>query len=94
VVTESELEGESDEGSSPSPYEPPSSDQTNETESPPRTTHPLLSALISNRPPHERLFTIDQLGVDRRLIVNRKRQLKMYRVWMQAKFKKSLSVDT
>ncbi|KAI0091609.1 methyltransferase [Irpex rosettiformis] len=34
------------------------------------------------------LFAIDQLGVDRRLIVNRKRQLKMYRVWMQGKFRK------
>lgn len=32
------------------------------------------------------LFTIKQLGVDRRLLVNRKRQLKMYRVWMQGKF--------
>lgn len=34
------------------------------------------------------MFTIEQLGVDRRLIVNRKRQLKMYRVWMQGKFRK------
>ncbi|KZT00582.1 methyltransferase [Laetiporus sulphureus 93-53] len=34
------------------------------------------------------LFAIQQLGVDRRLIVNRKRQLKMYRVWMQAKLRK------
>ena len=34
------------------------------------------------------LFSIEQLGVDRRLIVNRKRQLKMYRVWMQGKFRK------
>jgi tRNAThr (cytosine32-N3)-methyltransferase len=33
-------------------------------------------------------FTIEQMGVDRRLLVNRKRQLKMYRVWMQAKFSK------
>ncbi|GJE93230.1 S-adenosyl-L-methionine-dependent methyltransferase [Phanerochaete sordida] len=33
-------------------------------------------------------FAIEQLGVDRRLIVNRKRQLKMYRVWMQGKFRK------
>lgn len=33
-------------------------------------------------------FTIEQMGVDRRLLVNRKRQLKMYRVWMQAKFLK------
>ncbi|EDR13942.1 uncharacterized protein LACBIDRAFT_229586 [Laccaria bicolor S238N-H82] len=37
--------------------------------------------------PHP-LFTTEQLGVDRRLIVNRKRQLKMYRVWMQGKFRK------
>jgi len=35
------------------------------------------------------LFTIVQLGVDRRLLVNRKRQLKMYRVWMQGKFQRT-----
>jgi len=34
------------------------------------------------------LFTIAQLGIDRRLLVNRKRQLQMYRVWMQGKFRK------
>ncbi|KAA1475516.1 methyltransferase [Dentipellis sp. KUC8613] len=34
------------------------------------------------------LFEIVQLGVDRRLLVNRKRQLKMYRVWMQGQFRK------
>lgn len=38
--------------------------------------------------PHP-LFTITQLGVDRRLLVNRKRQLKMYRVWMQGKFQRT-----
>jgi hypothetical protein len=38
-------------------------------------------------PPHP-LFRTEQLGVDRRLIVNRKRQLKMYRVWIQGKFRK------
>ncbi|EJD48093.1 methyltransferase [Auricularia subglabra TFB-10046 SS5] len=34
------------------------------------------------------MFAVDKLGVDRRLLVNRKRQLKMYRVWMQGKFYK------
>jgi tRNAThr (cytosine32-N3)-methyltransferase len=37
---------------------------------------------------HQPLFNISQLGIDRRLLVNRKRQLKMYRVWMQGKFVK------
>lgn len=36
------------------------------------------------------LFQVQQLGVDRRLIVNRKRQLKMYRVWIQGKFQKAI----
>jgi len=35
------------------------------------------------------LFTLEQLGADRRLLINRKRQLKMYRVWMQGKFRKN-----
>ncbi|KAH9000437.1 methyltransferase [Lactarius akahatsu] len=34
------------------------------------------------------LFITEQLGVDRRLLVNRKRQLKMYRIWMQGKFRR------
>ncbi|WEW59700.1 S-adenosylmethionine-dependent methyltransferase [Emydomyces testavorans] len=33
-------------------------------------------------------FEILDLGVDRRLIVNRKRKLKMYRCWMQGRFRK------
>ena len=48
--------------------------------------HPILVRTSEGDAPP--LFSIEQLGVDRRLIVNRKRQLKMYRVWMQGKFKK------
>ena len=33
-------------------------------------------------------FAAERLGVDRRLLVNRKRELKMYRVWMQGKFRR------
>lgn len=49
--------------------------------------HPHLSSPLAYCPPQP-LFAIEQLGVDRRLLVNRKRQLKMYRVWMQGKFRK------
>ncbi|KAK6848878.1 hypothetical protein PG990_002253 [Apiospora arundinis] len=34
------------------------------------------------------LFDIEDLGVDRRLLVNRAKQLKMYRCWMQGRFRK------
>ncbi len=34
-------------------------------------------------------FDVVSLGVDRRMLVNRQRQLKMYRCWMQGRFKKT-----
>lgn len=37
--------------------------------------------------PAHRFETV-RLGVDRRLLMNRKRKLKMYRVWMQGIFMK------
>ena len=37
---------------------------------------------------HETGFEIVDLGVDRRLLVNRAKQLKMYRCWMQGRFRK------
>ena len=78
---------------SPAPFVEPSEDQSicspqNLTPTVlPAIIHPNLLAPLASCPPHP-LFTIEQLGVDRRLLVNRKRQLKMYRVWMQGKFKK------
>jgi len=51
-----------------------------------KAIHPGLSSQPRCRA--QPLFAIEQLGVDRRLLVNRKRQLKMYRVWMQGKFRK------
>ncbi|OLN84475.1 tRNA(Thr) (cytosine(32)-N(3))-methyltransferase [Colletotrichum chlorophyti] len=33
-------------------------------------------------------FSVDELGVDRRMLVNRARKLKMYRCWMQGRFTK------
>jgi tRNAThr (cytosine32-N3)-methyltransferase len=39
-------------------------------------------------------FEIESFGVDRRMLVNRQRRLKMYRCWMQAVFRKPLEKDT
>ncbi|KAF9430991.1 hypothetical protein BGZ94_000937 [Podila epigama] len=36
-------------------------------------------------------FTIEENAVDRRLITNRLRRIKMYRVWLQGKFRKPLA---
>lgn len=54
--------------------------------------HPAVYRTPPNCPAHP-LFSVEQLGVDRRLLVNRKRQLKMYRVWMQGKFRKLFLQD-
>ncbi|KAJ7308584.1 methyltransferase [Mycena albidolilacea] len=69
--------------SEPAETAPESAELESATPNPPQIHPNLLSA-----PSATGLFTIDQLGVDRRLLLNRKRQVKMYRVWMQAKFRK------
>ncbi|KAI4129274.1 MAG: hypothetical protein LQ338_002326 [Usnochroma carphineum] len=38
--------------------------------------------------PIETWFEIEDLDVDRRLLINRQRQLRMYRCWMQGRFRK------
>lgn len=38
-------------------------------------------------------FEILNIGIDRRLIVNRQRKLKMYRCWMQARFRKRVRLE-
>ncbi|KAI1498566.1 methyltransferase [Biscogniauxia marginata] len=38
--------------------------------------------------PESALFDIEDLGVDRRMLVNRARRLKMYRCWIQGRFRK------
>ncbi|KAK7686310.1 hypothetical protein QCA50_010534 [Cerrena zonata] len=68
------------------PSMPPGTEEPSITQS---SVHPILQDMLNNGPdPSYPLFSIEQLGVDRRLIVNRKRLLKMYRVWMQGKFRK------
>ncbi|KAF9420070.1 hypothetical protein BGZ94_009226 [Podila epigama] len=39
-------------------------------------------------------FTIEQNAVDRRLLVNRLKKVKMYRVWLQGKFRKPLAGES
>ena len=48
----------------------------------------LLGTGQAPSPILENAFEIVSLGVDRRMLVNRQKQLKMYRCWMQGRFKK------
>jgi tRNAThr (cytosine32-N3)-methyltransferase len=80
-----------------SPATPPNMESSSTAPSDPLPCHPDPSVHVihpSLRGPDvlglaHPLFAITQLGVDRRLLVNRKRQLKMYRVWMQGKFQRT-----
>lgn len=71
----------------PHPFERHSDDEL-VLKPPPPVVHPCLLGPNAGSPLPHPLFVAGQLGVDRRLLVNRKRQLKMYRVWMQGKFVK------
>ncbi|KAJ7105113.1 methyltransferase [Mycena crocata] len=75
-------------GKTPPPPSEEASLPSEETTPPPISvaTPQIHPSLLSSPPPA--LFETEQLGIDRRLLLNRKRQVKMYRVWMQAKFRK------
>lgn len=72
---------------------PSGQDATSPRRGPPpkRTWSPPPVLKPSRHPselPPQPLFAVKQLGIDRRLLVNRKKQLKMYRVWLQGEFAK------
>ena len=48
----------------------------------------VLENQDARSPIQDNAFEIVSLGVDRRMLVNRQKQLKMYRCWMQGQFKK------
>lgn len=52
------------------------------------TTAPTSTQEPDQSTPPRPAFDIAHFGVDRRMLVNRQRRLKMYRCWMQAVFKK------
>ena len=68
-----------------SPPIPPSLDSSSNYATSPGLAHPPVPAGSRHTRAASPLFTITQLGVDCPL-VDSKRQLKMYRVWMQGKF--------
>jgi tRNAThr (cytosine32-N3)-methyltransferase len=52
-----------------------------------------VSYLAVSRPGSHGRFEVVNFGVDRRMLVNRQRRLKMYRCWMQAKFRKPFGTE-
>ncbi|KAI0430831.1 methyltransferase [Xylaria sp. FL1042] len=56
-------------------------DETSETSPDPLPQEPSTTK-------ESQLFDIEELGVDRRMLVNRAKKLKMYRCWMQGRFRK------
>uniref|UniRef100_A0A0W0FD23 tRNA N(3)-methylcytidine methyltransferase n=1 Tax=Moniliophthora roreri TaxID=221103 RepID=A0A0W0FD23_MONRR len=88
VTTSTEVVDEDDSSPLPQSTTCQPSQPTSEPHIHPNLLNPSFPHKDSLGSPVHPLFSIDQLGIDRRLLVNRKRQLKMYRVWMQGAFRK------
>ena len=72
--------------SSPSPLPPTDPTPTTAPTTTTLTTiSPTTAAAIA---PYQ--LNLIQVGIDRRLLLNRKLQLKMYRIWLQGRWQKSL----
>ncbi|PLW11476.1 hypothetical protein PCANC_18449 [Puccinia coronata f. sp. avenae] len=63
------------------------------TTPPTESTHPTTPSVPNDGldEPLKRQFETTKLVVDRRLLLNRARKLKMYRIWLQGEFRKPLS---
>ncbi|KAL8851140.1 MAG: hypothetical protein Q9221_003943 [Calogaya cf. arnoldii] len=59
----------------------------------PDENHENERAEITETPEPAPSFDVMSLGVDRRLLINRHKQLKMYRCWMQGRFQKPRPTD-
>lgn len=73
-------------------------ENTQQNESSPPSKSPALAAASSpnaqSQRPGSPKFEIVSLGADRRLLVNRQKQLQMHRCWLQARFRKPLVSTT
>lgn len=61
-------------------------DDDDETRSTPRPAEETVAATA-------RRFELISLGIDRRLLLNRKKLIKMYRIWLQGRWRKPLSAQ-
>ncbi|KAI2643661.1 methyltransferase [Xylaria nigripes] len=61
---------------------------TTDTDETPILDAPQQEPTSAAKEMSQQLFDVEELGVDRRMLVNRAKKLKMYRCWMQGRFRK------